>query len=442
MTAELGNLCGTVVAVAALIVPCHAVYAGADLLSVYKQAVQSAPQYQSAVASVGLADADYRHKRAAFLPHFDVNAGVFKNETGRTYHGLPSGAGFIDYSSQSQDTYTARLQLDQTLFDWAAWQSGKAAFEREKAAQLRSRASAQDLMVRVTRAYFSVLSARDAVSATRKEKAVNRRQLTHAQVAFKANLIPDTSVMEIRSALDAATVDQITNRNELEKARAVLTRITGKKYRRIAVLDTPANPQRPQDLLRVWQHRARKNSLVLRAARHVYQSAKREIAAVHGRRFPHVSLVGRLGESKQTAEFPLPTGSSNINLVTETRAIGIQVSLPLFLGGSIKAVADKARFVAEKKRQALIKARRYLAYSVRTAYNGVEAAVAQIRARRSAIRSGEKALAAAKAGLRSHTRDVLEVMQAQENLLQRRADYKKAWYVQNASKMTTFRQLN
>ena len=140
---------------------------------------------------------------------------------------------------------------------------------------------------------------------------------------------------------------------------------------------------------------------------------------------PTVNLVGRVGRQEQL--FPLGAGGQ-ANLVDETRSIGVELQMPLFSGGGTRAAVSEAEYNAEQARLDVISARRQLLIDINDAYRNVQTTERRLAALDRAIASGQTALEAAQAGYRLGNRTILDVIDAQITLVQRRADRKQAWY--------------
>lgn len=92
------------------------------------------------------------------------------------------------------------------------------------------------------------------------------------------------------------------------------------------------------------------------------------------------------------------------------------------------AAVDEAYYTSIQTRQDFIRTRRQTEVNARTAFRDIQAAAARVNALQQAIKSGETAVKAAKAGLTNGTRNILDVLQAEIDLIQRRGDLKRAWY--------------
>lgn len=399
--------------VAMLAVPA---WAAQDLLETYGQALRNDTDLASTQAEVGAANARYRQARGQMLPQLSASAG-YSYRT-RQREGLAQASG---------DGTSITLNLSQALFNWSAWQQMDAAAARTQRARVLLSAAEQALIVRTTQAYFEVLAARDALAATREREAAIRQQLERAEAAFKAGLSAITDKQEAQSSLDSAQVDAIAAKNRLALAQQQLRALTGHAPDTLAgvAIDEPASFAGAKSRSRqAWLERAVATAPALDAAQAALNAAHEEVAAARGQRYPEIALVGSVGRSEQE----LAQGFGGSGGDTETWSIGVQLEMPLFAGGSINADVDEAAFTAEQVRLDLVNARRQLRLDVNTAWRDVHAAANRVAALDQAIKSAKTAVAAARAGHRLGNRTILDVIEAETELAQRKAERKQAWY--------------
>ncbi|MDT0617184.1 TolC family outer membrane protein [Salinisphaera sp. P385] len=422
----------TAVITAAVLLPLAGTAVAADdLLQVYDRARSADTELQSARAEAGAADARYRQARGQLLPNISGSASysqVSQEQRFEGTDGADAGFGGGGGNDDFQEQQSLALSLNQPLFDWAAWQSKDAAAARGDAAERDLAAAEQSLMVRTAQAYFDVLAARDDLEAAQRQQEVIARQLDRADAAFESGLSPVTERQEAQSELDGARVDAITARNGLNRARDALRQLTGQAPAGLAPLADTGPASAPEADVETWLARAQSRSPAVAAARRAYAAAREDVDSQQGGHLPTVSLVGRIGESEQVVNFPVGGTSGEFDSITETRSVGIELSLPIFSGGATSAAVDEARYQLEQARQDLIAARRQVTVDVRTAYDDVTAAAARIEALDAAIASGETAVEAARAGRQTGTRNILDVLEAEIELVRRRADRQQAWY--------------
>jgi outer membrane protein TolC len=73
--------------------------------------------------------------------------------------------------AEDADGWQYRAQVTQTLFRWDQWQQLRRADAEVALAEANYRASEQDLVVRVSQAYFDVLAAEDTLDRRRRDAA-------------------------------------------------------------------------------------------------------------------------------------------------------------------------------------------------------------------------------------------------------------------------------
>lgn len=399
-----------------------------DLLDVYELARRQDPELASSRAAVGAAEARYRQARGQLLPQLSGNASYskVKQETdfgGASPFGGAAGGGG-DGGDDFQDEHSLTLDLRQPLFDWSAWQAKDAADTRVAQAERELSAAVADLMVRSARRYFDVLAARASVTAAERRSDVIGRQLDRARAAFDSGLAPVTDVQQAQSQLDSVQVDAIGARNDLANSRDALTQLTGAPHPALAQAPPPYRVAPPVDGADAWVERALAHSPQLAARRQALLAARADISQARGGHYPTVDLTGRIGKSEQTVNF----GTGNTTQISETESVGVQVSVPLFAGGATAAAVDEARQTSIQARQDMIRTQRQIELDTRTAYRDLTATAKRVRALGQAIESAETAVDAARAGLQNGTRNILDVLEAENDLIQRRAERKRAWY--------------
>ncbi|GAB3671348.1 efflux RND transporter outer membrane protein VpoC [Salinisphaera aquimarina] len=413
--------------------------AAQNLLDTYDQALRNDTDLLTAKAEAGAAGARYRQARGQLLPNLSASAAYTDVTQDQTFEspgggdaaagGGLFGGGGGGKTSSTQNSYS--LNLNQPLFNWTAWQNKDAAAARSDQARLSLSAAEQDLIVRVAQAYFDVLAARDALQSAREQQRSIQSQLDRANAAYEAGLDPITDQQEAQSSLDSAEIDAISAENDLASARDALIALTGRAPALLSVIDeTEAMPATANDSgardREGWLDAALVNSPTVASANAAWRAARQDISAQRGGHFPTVDLVGSIGRQEQL--FPFGAGGGQANLINETQSIGVQLELPLFAGGATTAAVSEAQYNAEQARLDLIGARRQLLIDINNAYRGVATTARRLHALDRAIDSGQTALDAAQAGYHLGNRTILDVIDAQITLVQRRADRKQAWY--------------
>lgn len=387
--------------------------AAQNLFETYQQALRHDTELAAAQAELGAARARYQQAHGQLLPHLSLSASY--NQVTRD----------VPARHTSGDSTAVTLNLSQSLFDWSAWQKMDAAAARSDQARVLLSAARQALIVRTTQAYFNVLAARDTLHATRERQKAIRRQVDRARAAFQAGLAPITDKQEAQSSLDAARVDAIAAQNRLANARQQLRVLTGRPLQRLAGIATHepttlgGTKQRSRQ---AWLKLAMQHASALDAARAALRAAQQQVAAARGRRYPDIALVGRVGRNAQLSRF------ANTSDTVETWSIGLQLEMPLFSGGVISGAVNEAAAKARQARLESIAARRQLRLDIGSAWRNARSAADRVAALDQAIKSARTAVRAARAGYRLGNRTILDVIEAETELVQRKAQRKQAWY--------------
>jgi outer membrane protein len=89
----------------------------------------------------------------------------------------------------------------------------------------------QDLMLRVSQAYFDVLGAQDTLQTTRANKAAISEQLASAKRNFEVGTATITDTREAQARFDLATAQEIAADNDLVTKRIALDQLVGPQQR-------------------------------------------------------------------------------------------------------------------------------------------------------------------------------------------------------------------
>ncbi len=282
----------------------------------------------------------------------------------------------------------------------------------------------QDLIVRVSQAYFDVLAAQDSLAFARANKAAITEQLAAARRNFEVGTATITDTREAQARFDLATAQEIAAENDLRTRRIALDQLVGRTGVEPKPLAAPVQlpPLAPADA-EAWVRNAESQHPSIRKAQLGYDIAQLETAKARAGHLPTVDLVGSLASTKSS-------GSSTqiIPGTTHSTSIGVQLSMPLFAGYAIQNRVKETLSLEEKSRHDLEAARRGVSQGTRQAFFGVQSGQAQVKALEAAESSSQLALEATQLGYRVGVRVNLDVLNAQTQLFQTRRDLAKARY--------------
>jgi len=291
-------------------------------------------------------------------------------------------------------------------------------------AQADLEAAEQDLIVRVSQAYFDVLAAQDALATTRASKAAIAEQLASAKRNFEVGTATITDTREAQARFDLATAAEIGADNDLRIKGVTLDQLVG----RVGVTPKPfalpvALPAVLPANIDPWVNQADELHPAVRRARLALEVAQLETAKARAADGVTVDLTATLGGNNARG-----LAATNGVGTTGSSSVGVSLNYPLYSGGAIQNRIKETLALEEQSRNTVDFARRSVAEGTRRAYLGVQSLTAQVKALEAAESSSKLALEATQLGYKVGVRVNLDVLNAQTQLFTTQRDLAKARY--------------
>lgn len=391
----------------------------ADLAEVYRLALLNDPAFEVARYTLKSAQEKSPQALAGLLP--TISASGSNNIT-------RADTQFSNNWPVTRDVHAWNwsLQLTQPLLRLQNFYAYDEAQMLEEQAKAQYAAAIQDLILRVSKAYFEMLSSQEGIKVGEAEIAAAEEQLNLAQKAFDKGVAAVTDVRDSKARVDLAKSHLVAAQSELEAKTAELARIVDDVPGRLAALKPlvviPA-PQ-PEDS-KVWIDRARDHHPAVMAARYGLMVTEARVGKNRSEHAPTLDLVASYGENYSSGTTTMPTDFASRG---QSRIAGIQFTVPLFGGGGTsarvaEAIANKYTAGAE-----LELARRQAGTDARVAYAGVVNGLSQITALESAVESSQIALNGSHAGYKLGVNKNIDVLNAEQQLFTAKRDLVKARY--------------
>jgi outer membrane protein len=402
----------------------------ADLIQVYQQALANDAAYASARASLAAGMERVPQGRAALLPVIGLSGAVARSSKDvspfneGTLDIVPGGGlGFITGSSTDLRTNGYTLSLAQPLFRWDRWET----YQQSKLSQAISEAqfaqAQQDLITRVSQAYFDVLAAEDTLESTRAQKTATTEQLASAKRNFEVGTQTITDTHEAQAAYDLVVAQEFAAINDLDNKRTALQAIIGSAPAALARLKPGVALTGPEPAaIDPWVSSAENQNYGVTAAQLALESSKREIKKSRAGHYPTLDLTASASRTKIGGEIPQVSGTNR------DKAIGVQWSVPIFSGFSVTSRVRETIALEDKARNDLESTRRTAAQVARQAFLGVNSGLAQVKALEAAEVSSQSALESNKLGYQVGVRINIDVLNAQRQLYSTRRDLSRARY--------------
>lgn len=380
----------------------------ADLLQVYRDATAYDAQYAAARAARAAGLEKLPQGRAGLLPTVGLSANTTWNDVESTARstGVTTGR---DYNSNGWN-----VSLSQPLFRWQNWVGFKQSELAVALAEMQFAQAGQDLILRVSQAYFDVLLAQETLATAQAQKTAFAEQLEAAKRNFEVGTATITDTHEARARHDLAVATEIAAENDLAVKRQALRTLTGKEADALKGLRPGVQIGAPQPAdIGQWVSSAETGNLGVQIAQTSLDVSGREIERQRAGHYPTLDLVATHGKTGSGFSSSSPTGGG---VDTKSSTIGLQLAVPLFAGGAVSSKEREAAALSEKARADLDNARRQASLGAKQAYLGVNAGLAQVRALEAGVASSRLAVESNKLGYEVGVRINIDVLNAQSQL--------------------------
>ena len=314
---------------------------------------------------------------------------------------------------------TTSLELvgQMTLFDWGR---NQLAIDIAKEQVLATRESLvaveQDVLLASVAAFLDVRSAEQQVALQENSVAVLTRERQAAQDRFDVGEITSTDVALADARLAASRAARAAAMGQLEVARESYRASVGRAPVRLDA--PPPLPQRPASLAAA-QDTARVSHPTIRQSKRTVAAAELGVAAAAAERNP--TITGSVGLSASRSSGDSVGGVRGIQDPSTLRA-GVQASQTLYSGGRLPATHRRAMAQRDSARSVLLNVSRQVDQSVAVSWANIDVARAQIGAIDEQISAAQQAYEGVREEAMLGARTTLDVLDAEQDLLEARAD--------------------
>jgi outer membrane protein len=394
-----------------------------DLLSIYQQALEADPQLQTAALKVEIGAAQKGQALGQMLPQISANTNWSKNEQKR--NAVNGGADNI--TTYPGTRYT--VSLTQSVLDFAKFWDWRRAQEIENQYTSENIEAQHTLMFNVVKKYFDVLEAEDQLYYLQAEKDSTRKQLEQVQKLYAKQLVLITDLYEVEARLDQINATEIEAETLLVTARESLKELTNTEPVALYKLRDEIDYKKLDGALADWIEVAKSENPTLAAQLSAIAAAGDNVAVQKSRYLPVVDMQLNYNATN--------TGYQSINLGSnyETQVAAINVTIPLFTGGTTtnrlfeaQHKLSMSKYENEAKIRALIK-------ETSDSFLSSNASVRRISATRKALDSAIKSREAMESGFSYGVQTISDVLNAQKGEFKVKRDLSQAKYGYIKNKM-------
>ena len=399
-----------------LLMMCAGPVQALGLLQAYDLAIRNDPTFQAAIEERAAGEENRALGRSALLPTLSWNYNNSRNESEVTQASTRTDR---DYRS-----YAATLTLQQPLLDYEAYARFRQGAAQALFSDERFRSKSQYLAVRLLSAYSQALLAQERIELSRAQKRAFAERLQLNQRLLKGGEGTRTDVLETQARLSMAVAEEIEAQDNQDAALRELEAMLGQPLEieqldpltpRFAIL--PLEPQRFES----WRELALANNPELASQQHALTSAEYEVERKRAGHLPKLSLYA---SSRQTSS----DSESTYNQKYDTNSVGIQLTVPLFAGGSVSASTRQAARQLSQAQYELDAQTAATLVDLRKQYNLNSSAAAKVRAYEMAVESASALVQATQKSVSAGERVNLDVLDAEQQLFSAKRDLAEARY--------------
>ncbi len=292
-------------------------------------------------------------------------------------------------------------------------------------ADAQIQAAEQDLIVRLSQAYFDVLSSKNNLILVRAQKIAISEQLAAAKRNFEVGTATITDSKEAQARHDLVTAQEIAAENDLRVKQLALNTLVGKENVQPYSLRVDALlPSLKADDINQWVE-ASLDAPAVRLAQIAVDVAVLENDKSRAGHKP--TLDGFVSVANSANVGGAVTGSTSDSRYAVSQA-GITLNVPLFAGFSVQNRLKQTLALEEKARMDLENAKRAAAQATRSVYLGVISGMSSVAAFEAAEKSSQSSLDSNQLGYQVGVRINIDVLNAQSQLYQTKRDLAQARY--------------
>lgn len=381
-----------------------------DLAQLYREARLEDPRILAAYARE---KAGGEHQREAFgslLPQLSANAG------GNRIKQVNESINEI-YNSQNYS-----LTLSQVIYNKAAWENFQKYKSLAKQAISETEEAQAEATVDLAQRYFTALAADDELELVQAERRATQKNLDQVSALYDKQYAKVTDLLDLKARVDSLAAQEVDARNQVSLSRVALSEIVGRPVNeKLSRVRNDVELKVSDESLQSWVDLGVAQNPSLKANASAVEAAE---AALRGGKGGHYPTLGVSLSAQNTNE-----GYNNaLAPRTDSYVAGLQLSVPIYSGGSTSARVRGLYQDQVSAEQQLEFTRRQVVKEITNAYLTADSSVEKIRANRNALSSAEQSSSASEKAFKYGVVNAVDVLTATQNEFKARRDLLKTQY--------------
>ena len=377
-----------------------------DLAQAYRLALENDAAIRGSRAAAAAGREQLPQAKAQFYPNISANLSKFKNDLEST---SPDVFGRTVTQDERYTSSNNALTLRQPLFRkelMAQHRRAEAAVTDVEALLERDH---QNLVMRVTQAYFEALLAEEQLELIRLQKNTYAAAVDAARKSLSAGSGTRTDVDEAQARLDLTVAQDLEAVQQVDLARRQLQVIVNQPVMdRVAPVD-PAKlrlePPQPANVEH-WTERAESLSPELQSARAQVEVARADVERANAGHYPTLDAIAQISRSDSD-------NVTRINTTFDQKFVGLQLAVPIFQGGFVNSRVREALSLQQRAEERVDELRRDLGVRVHREFRGVSEGAVRVKALEQAVRSAEQLVTSSRRSFDAGARTRLDILNSE-----------------------------
>ena len=329
-------------------------------------------------------------------------------EAGKDWRDL-SGDSVSGSRNRNLTPRTAKASIVQKIYDGGQREAGLEGAEADVLAQRARLLSAeQTILFNAAKAYIDVYRDQAVLKLNQNNETVLKRQFEATKDRFEVGEVTRTDVSLAEARYTGSVADRISAEGLLANSRAAYKNAIGDLPRRLEKVTPLSNMPVSQE---VAIEIAKKNNPSIITARHKERSAKAAVKKSSGAFLPTITVEGGLSRSEE---------ASSRDTRTDSAEIFATIKIPLYQKGVASSETRESKYILGQRRFELDVAIRKVLEDTSRAWESLVTSKARISALEAEIRASTIALEGVRQEAQVGSRTILDVLDAEQDLLNAR----------------------
>ena len=342
------------------------VFTADDLLSIYNEALERDPEFNSKKADLKISKEFRNQSISALLPRLNLSASTNWNEY------------YQERILQNDyNTFSYNLNFNQPLFRLDSWFTSRQAQKNYRAAEAQFAYQQQNLMIRVTRAYFNVLAARSLFKTRAANERTLENQFEEINDKFEAGAASRIELAEAKAALNRAISDRVLAEGNVDIAFEELNAIVGREVKLISPLKDDFKSVVNLEGVSDEVEKGIENNFLISEAESRLEAAESKTRARTSNFLPKIDLNANANR-RTSKQYTFDGVDSDLDLPffipeeTENRSFSVQFSMPLFTSGLNSSQRRQAMLEEVRTEEQLLLIQRNVTQRIRSLYTSLK----------------------------------------------------------------------